>query len=74
MLLLRERGVDSCAQESWSLYHRTVGEFLDFGPERMLFCGMAIGYADPDAPVNRLRSEREPLDGFARLHGFGAPA
>jgi nitroreductase len=74
MLLLRERGVDSCAQESWSMYHRTVGEFLDLGPERTLFCGMAIGYADPDAPVNRLRSEREPLEVFARLHGFGSTA
>jgi hypothetical protein len=28
----------------------------------MLFCGMAIGYRDPDAPVNGLVSDREPLD------------
>jgi hypothetical protein len=35
----------------------------------MLFCGMAIGYADPDAPVNRLRTRRLPLDQFATFRG-----
>jgi hypothetical protein len=24
----------------------------------MLFCGVAIGHADPDAPVNALRTDR----------------
>ncbi|SFI00521.1 Nitroreductase [Collimonas sp. OK307] len=72
MLLLRERGVDSCPQEAWSVYHQTVREFLQTPPERMLFCGMAIGYADPAAAVNRLQSEREPLEQFARLWGFDA--
>jgi hypothetical protein len=28
----------------------------------MIFCGMAIGYADDDAVVNRLHSERAPLN------------
>jgi nitroreductase len=70
MLLLRERGVDSCPQEAWSVYHRTVREFLQTPTERMLFCGMAIGYADPAAAVNRLQTEREPLEQFTRLWGF----
>lgn len=65
MLLLRERGLDSCAQECWSVYPRTVAAFLEPPEELMLFCGMAIGYADPDAPVNRLRTRRLPLDQFA---------
>lgn len=65
MLLLRAHGLDSCAQECWSVYPRTVGEFLDPPEELMLFCGMSIGYADPDAPVNRLRTRRLPLDQFA---------
>jgi nitroreductase len=70
MLLLRERGVDSCAQEAWSIYHQTVREFLQTPPQHMLFCGMAIGYADPAAAVNRLQSERQPLEQFTRLWGF----
>lgn len=70
MLLLREEGLDSCAQECWSLYNRTVAEFLAPPAELLLFCGMAVGYADEIAPVNRLKSERLPLDEFADLRGF----
>ncbi|MCH9828857.1 MAG: nitroreductase [Gammaproteobacteria bacterium] len=66
MLLLRERGLDSCAQECWSVYHREVAAQLSPPEEWMLFCGMAIGHADPDAPVNRLRSRRLPLDQFVQ--------
>ena len=70
MLLLREQGLDSCAQECWSIYNRVVSGFLGSPPELLLFCGMAIGYADESAPVNRLRSERLKLDEFADLRGF----
>src|SRR5690606_26064176 len=60
MLLLRERELDSCAQECWSVYPKTVSSVLQPPAELMLFCGMSIGYADPDAPVNGLRSQRLP--------------
>ena len=70
MLLLRSEGVDSCPQESWSVYPRTVGDFIGLPPERMLFTGMAIGYGNPAHPVNALVSERAPLDAFARFHGI----
>ena len=70
MLLLRERGLDSCAQECWSIYPKTIGEALDPPEELMLFCGMAIGYADEEAPVNRLRTRRLPLDQFATFKGI----
>jgi nitroreductase len=70
MLLLRSEGVDSCPQESWSVYPCTVGDFIGLPPERMLFTGMAIGYGNPAHPVNALVSERAPLDTFARFHGI----
>ena len=70
MLLLQERGIDSCPQESWATQHVAVGEHLDVPSELMLFCGMGIGYADPSAAVNQLRSERLPLEQFAELRGF----
>ncbi len=68
MLLLRAEGWDSCAQESWSTFPRTVGEFLELPDDRMLFCGMAVGQANPDHPVNALRSSRAPLEAFVRFH------
>jgi nitroreductase len=61
MLLLRGEGLDSCPQEAWSRWHRTVGETLGLPPEHMLFCGMAIGRANPEHPVNSLVSERAGL-------------
>ncbi|WP_448581749.1 nitroreductase [Thermaurantiacus sp.] len=70
MLLLREEGLDSCPQECWAIYPRTIGEFLNLPPERMLFCGMAIGYRDPDDPANSFRAARAPLESFARFHGL----
>lgn len=71
MLLLRERRLDSCAQECWSVHHDTVSQFLGTPEGSMLFCGLAIGYADPEAPVNRLVSERIPLAQFAQFRGLG---
>lgn len=70
MLLLKEEGLDSCPQECWAIYPRTIGDFLELPPERMLFCGMAIGYADPDEKANQFISRRAPLEGFASFHGI----
>ena len=70
MLLLREEGLDSCAQECWSVYPRTVSQFLELPAERMLFTGMAIGYRNPEHPINALRSDRAPLESFARFQGI----
>ncbi len=69
MLLLREEGLDSCAQESWSVYPRTIAQIVGIPPERMLFCGMAIGRSNPDHPVNQMVSERAGLAEFATFQG-----
>jgi hypothetical protein len=37
-------------------------------------CGMALGYADPDAPENALATTRAPARRFMRFDGFGEPA
>jgi nitroreductase len=69
MLLLRGHGLDSCAQEAWSLFHDTVREFIAPPQEWMLFSGMAIGYADPSSKLEALHSERMPVDSFATFMG-----
>jgi len=67
MLLAVERGLATCSQEYWSVRHGAISTFVDAPDNEMLFCGMAIGYADPAAPVNSLRSERMPLEQWARF-------
>jgi nitroreductase len=69
MLLLRAEGLDSCAQEAWSTWPQTVGEFIDMPPQRMLFTGMAIGHRNPEHPVNALVARRAPIEEFVRFHG-----
>ncbi|WP_028241345.1 nitroreductase [Stutzerimonas azotifigens] len=64
MLLLKEYGLDSCPQACWARYQLTVRNWLQVPDELVLHCGLAIGYADPQAPVNGLVSERMPLDAF----------
>ena len=71
MLLLREEGLDSCAQEFMALYARTIKDFLGVSDEsHILFCGLAIGYRDETLPVNNFERDREPLDSKVRFLGF----
>ena len=65
MLLAQEAGLDTCAQEAWSIKQESVSDFFNVDNETMVFCGMAIGYKDPDATINKLRSERRPIDEWA---------
>ena len=70
MLLARERGLDSCAQESWASWHMLLRQELGIPEQQMVFCGLALGYADHSAPINSLRTDREAVQNFARFHGF----
>ena len=70
MYLARGHGLDTCAQVAWSRVYGTVAEFLDLPEGQMVYCGMAMGYADPDAPVNNFRMPRAPVEEYCRFHGF----
>ncbi len=67
MLLATEAGLGTCAQEAWSTKPETVRQFVGAPEELTIFCGVAIGYSDTNAPVNQLVSDREPLDVFAKF-------
>lgn len=67
MLLAKEAGLDTCAQEAWSMKHDSVSKFVKAEDSDMLFCGMAIGYRDDTAKVNSLKSERRPLNEWAKF-------
>ena len=70
MLLAREAGLDTCAQEFWTMWHKTVTEFLALPDHVMPFCGVALGHADPQHPVNALRTRRATLDETVVFHGL----
>ena len=70
MYLARGYGLDTCPQESWARMHRIVGAFVKMPPEQMLFCAVAIGYADHAHAANSFRSPRAELAEFCRFFGF----
>jgi len=70
MLLARERGLHTCPQEAWSMWGKSIREFTGIGDDHLVFCGIALGYANPDAAINRLHTSRASVDDFARLQGF----
>ncbi len=69
-LLLREEGLDSCFQEAWALYQEQIRACVAIPADHIFFCGMAIGYRDPDAPVNNFPVPRAPLDEVVSWEGF----
>lgn len=68
-LLLCEAGLDSCPQECWAIYPETIGAFLDYSEERILWTGMAIGYKDHDDPANQAMPSRAPAEEWLVEHG-----
>ena len=65
MLLAKEAGLDTCPQEAWAIKQESVTAFVKASDELMLFCGMAIGYKDDEAKINKLRTERRPFQDWA---------
>jgi len=74
MLLARGFGLHTCPQQAWVAFHRTVRAHLSLPDDWMVYSGLALGYEDPDAAINRWRSPREPLDRFAVFEGFAEPS
>lgn len=70
MLLLREAGLDSCSQEIWAMYGSYMRELLGIDDDHIFFCGMAIGYRDPDAPINNFAVPRVPLGNAIEFRGL----
>ena len=70
MLLAVERGIDTCAQESWSNWPKAVAEFLQLPEELMLFAGMSMGYRDAAHPLSAFRTLRAAVEEFAEFRGL----
>lgn len=64
-LVAGERGLATCMQEAWAARAKSVSAFLGLSDDEQLYCGMALGHADPDAAVNTLRSARADVDEIA---------
>lgn len=68
MLAARGRGLDTCPQAAIASYPAVVRKELGIPESELVLCGMALGFADPDEPVNGVRAEREPVEAFTVFH------
>jgi nitroreductase len=67
MIAAKARGLDTCPQAAFCKYHRIVARHLEIPSERMLVCGMALGYEDETAVENSLQTERESAATFTNF-------
>jgi nitroreductase len=70
MLAAEAHGLATCPQEAWAKVRRTIHGQLQLGSNEILYCGMALGFADDSHPSAAMVRERASLDEMAEFRGF----
>jgi nitroreductase len=65
MLAARARGLDSCPQVSFVRHAPVIRALLGLAADEAVVCGMSLGFAEPDAAVNRCAMPRDGVEDFA---------
>lgn len=69
MLAAQAKGLSTCAVGAMASYPNLIRENLALEASSHIVCGLALGYADPDAPVNQTITERCTLDAYFKVLG-----
>lgn len=64
MVAARGHGLHTCPQAAWNGFSRIILPHIGAGPDEMLVCGMALGYADETSVVNTFHTPRVPVQDF----------
>lgn len=73
MLGLVACGLGSCPQYSVARYSSIIRDFLGLGPERLVVCGLSVGYVNESDPINKFYPERAALHEYTQWHDHLAP-
>ncbi len=65
MVAARGHGLHTCPQAAWNGFSSIILPHIGAGPDEMLVCGMALGYADESALVNTFRTPRVSASEFS---------
>ncbi|MBM4283970.1 MAG: nitroreductase [Deltaproteobacteria bacterium] len=63
-LAAHAHGLGTCLEAQLALYPDLVRRHLNLPDTRKVVVGIALGHPDPEAPANRFRTAREPLEQF----------
>jgi nitroreductase len=69
MLAAQDKGLATCAIGAMASYPNLIRGHLGLEASSHIVCGMALGYADPDAPVNQTQTTRCELDEYFKVVG-----
>ena len=69
MLAAQAKGLSTCAIGALASYPSLIRQHVGLDADTKVVCGMALGYADPDAPVNQTHTTRCALDEYFRVLG-----
>ena len=69
MLAAQAKGLSTCAIGALASYPSLIRQHLGLDASSHIVCGMALGYADPAAPVNTTRTTRCDLDDYFKVIG-----
>lgn len=64
MVAARARGLHTCPQAAWNSYASIILPHIGAGPDEILVCGMALGFADESDIVNTFKTPRVPVQDF----------
>jgi len=68
MLSAVELGLSTCTQAALAQYPDIVKKELGIEDDKILLCGMALGYEDKKDIINSYRTSRINLDEFVKFH------
>ena len=69
MLAAQAEGLATCAIGALASYPSLIRQHLGLDEASVVVCGIALGYADPQASVNQTRTERCDLDAYFKVLG-----
>lgn len=69
MLAAQAQGLSTCAVGALASYPSLIRQHLGLSASSHIVCGMALGYADPVAPVNQTRTTRCEVDAYFKVMG-----
>ena len=64
MVAARGHGLHTCPQAAWNGFAKIILPHIGAGPDEMLVCGMALGYADDAEVDNTFQTPRVPVKDF----------
>jgi nitroreductase len=69
MLAAQAKGLSTCAIGALASYPSVIRRHVGLDADTKVVCGMAMGYADPAAPVNQTQTTRCELDEYFKVLG-----